>query len=205
LQLGQHRFESAVGLALEVGQRLSAPETAGHEHPFAALLGPERLQPGQAPMVKRITAQPQGLLRGVRLSELPEQMGCGCSVEVLPERIDGQLDVNAPTGVLTDQTDTGHGNVAAGLDQQPAMPLALIEQVFNPAIKNLSQLGRTGDLLEVPQQWCRLSSKWLELQLTRRGTRATAGVMTAGGLIFGLPAPDLVLAQGLKTLLAQHA
>jgi hypothetical protein len=66
--------------------------------------------------------------------------------------MDGELHVVASPGVVPNPAHPGHRLIPGPIDQQPSFAVALIEQVFNPSIQQLAELGRASGLLEMPEQ-----------------------------------------------------
>jgi hypothetical protein len=77
---------------------------------------------------------------------------CGATNQVLPAGMNGEFHVMASTGVLPNPAHTGNRLIPDPVDQQPALAMALIEQVFDAPIKQLAELGRASGLLEVPEE-----------------------------------------------------
>jgi hypothetical protein len=85
------------------------------------------------------------------------------------------------------------------LSYQDSVPR--LEQIFDAAIEQLTQLGRAGGLLQVPKQGGAAAVEGCELQLCRCGAAGRDRAAAGRG---ARPAPQPVAAQGLKALLAQH-
>jgi hypothetical protein len=64
-------------------------------------------------------------------------------------------------GLVANRRD---GFISAAIHQQPTGSPGLIQQVFDPAVEHLAQMGRTTGLLQVPQQGSGLSVEGLDLQ-----------------------------------------
>jgi hypothetical protein len=66
--------------------------------------------------------------------------------------MNGEFHLVAPTGVLPNPAHSGNRFIPGSINQQPSLAMALIEQVFDPPIEELTQLGRASGLLEMPEQ-----------------------------------------------------
>ena len=82
--------------------------------------------------------------------------------------MDGEFHIMAPAGVLPNPAHPCNRLIPNPIDQQPAFAMALIEQVFDPPIEQLAELGRASGLLEVPKQGPGTPVERSQLQGTKR-------------------------------------
>jgi hypothetical protein len=149
--LAEHGFEAP---GSEGWRRLFVPppHAAGHQHPFTPFQGASGSKPALARGIAHITAEPEVLTAAKGLLDLGKQQLRGAANQVLPARMDGEFHVLASTGVIPNPSHSGNRLIPGPIDQQPPFAMALIEQVFDPSIEQLTQLGRASGLLEMPEQ-----------------------------------------------------
>ena len=75
-----------------------------------------------------------------------QQLGGGAH-QVFPAGMDTQLHIVTAAWVLADPAHGCHRLLPAGIHQHPATAVALVEQIFDAAIEQLTQLGWAGGLL----------------------------------------------------------
>jgi hypothetical protein len=174
------------------GGALTAPDTARHQHHLLLGFGAEGAQPLMTGAITHLGGEPQGVAAA---GEGVEQTLAGSSQQVLPERMNAQLNPQAAVGTVGEPAHGGDRFVAGGIDEHPTAVATLIEEILDTAIEQLAQLGRTGGLLQVPEQRGGAAMQSLKLQTGwPRGWRVR---------LRGAPAPELVGALGLETLLPQ--
>jgi hypothetical protein len=100
--------------------------------------------------------------------------------------MNGEFDVMAPTSVLSNPAHSGNSLIPDPIDQQPALAMALVKQVFDPTIEQLPKLGRASCLLEVPEQGPGAPIERPQLEGAKGRAVAPLGPIGAG------PAPELV-------------
>ena len=162
LQLAEHGLEP---LGRQGWQRLfvAAPDAAGHQHPFPPFQGTASPEPVLAGCVTHIAAEPEVFTAAKGLLGLGQQQLRGAANQVLPSRMNGEFHVMAPTGVLPNPAHSGYRLIPDPIHQHPAFAVALIEQVFNPPIEQLAELGRASGLLEVPEQAPGAPVEWAQV------------------------------------------
>jgi len=143
------------------------------------VISPEPLQPSLARLIAHITAEPETLAAEVA-GGVVQQHFRTVAHQVLPALLQGEFDVVAAAGVFAGPAGCRHRLAAAGVHQQPAPALALIQQILDAPILQLAQLGRAGALLQVPEQGGVAAAEGLELQFARqrpRRRRSAQGVV----------------------------
>jgi hypothetical protein len=151
LKLAEHGFEPLGGQGWQ-GLFVAAPDAAGHQHLFTPFQGTAPSKPTLAGCITHIAAEPDVSTAAKGLLGLGQQQLRGPTNQVLPARMNGEFHVMAPTGVLPNPAHSGDRLIPGPIDQNPALAMALIEQVFDPPVQQLAELGRASGLLEVPEQ-----------------------------------------------------
>ena len=192
LQLLQDRTDALgrteVGLGI-----LTAPEASGHQHHIPLVFGSDLAEPAKPFNVVDRAVKPDLITLG---SQAPQKQFGGGAEKVGPTGVHAELHLMSTSGVVGEPAGAGHSFVALHIDQQPAVPLAAIQEILDATVEHLAQRGGTGGLLEVPEKGGGTALQRPQLQGGRQG----------GGGLFGvpLPSPDPLGALGLKSLLTQH-
>lgn len=142
--LVEHGFQPEGGLAGGLHHFLSTPDGAGHEELFPQEGGPEALQPGATGVVLPVGTHHKG---GSWLGQPMQQPGAGRPIEVVPTGLQTELSHQAHLGMVGVVTNRRHGFIPAAIHQKPAGSTGLIQQIVDPSIEHLAQVGGAAGLL----------------------------------------------------------
>ena len=107
-----------------------------------------------------------------------------------------QLDLVTTARVIGDPASPRHGFVAVGIDQQPAVATAALQQVLNAAIEHLAQRCRAGGLLQMPEEGSVAPMQRPQLQGGWQGGQ--------GRSVADRPAPEPLGALGLEAVFPEQ-
>jgi hypothetical protein len=129
------------------------------------------------------------------LGKTMEQPSSGRAVEILPTGLKAQLGYQTHLRMMGLMANRRYGFIPAAIHQKPAGSAGLVEQVFDPSVKDMAQMGRAAGLLQMPKQRGCLPVEGQGLQPGGKGW----------GLPVGVPLPQLIEAHLLKPLRPQKS
>jgi hypothetical protein len=126
---------------------LSTPNGAGHEELLPQKRGPKALQTGATVFIVSIRTDHQGC---AWLGKTMEQPSSWRAVEILPTRLKAQLGHQTHLGMVGLMANRRYRFIPAAIHQKPTGSARLVQQVFDPSVKDMAEMGRTAGLLQMP-------------------------------------------------------